>query len=122
MIYLWLFSRFEIKASFWQVSAPAIPAFPPSMAVKSCVRLPRKDNVELGSGGKPRRAGLKHSSAALQPLPRTKAIAYGLRLTAEYFRLPQRCIILIQRLPNILIIEIIADFYNQVLVILSSDE
>jgi len=50
--------------------------------------------------GSPRGRALKHASAALQPSPRTKAIAFALRLVSTCFRTRRDPIGLVQRFPN----------------------
>jgi hypothetical protein len=78
---LWFSARFGIKARLrrhataWQEDVTRSP---------NCAESP---------GG----LALKHASAALQPLPRTKAIIFGLRLAATCFRTRRDPIGLIQR-------------------------
>jgi len=81
---LWLSAQFGIKARLrrhavaWQE-----------------VTTPSPDCAES-----PRGLALKHASAALQPSPRTKAIAFGLRHASACFRTRRDPIGLVQRFLN----------------------
>ncbi len=55
--------------------------------LQACVRTSKKDNEEIRAGQRPRRAGLKHTSAALRFLLRTWAIYGEPRFAAARFRL-----------------------------------
>jgi len=86
---LWLSAQFGIKArlrmhaSAWQEVAPKVGAL---------------GDASPNCAGSPGGRALKHASAALQPSPRTKAIAFVLRLASTCFRTRRDPIGLVQRL------------------------
>ncbi len=90
---LWPSGGFAIKATVWQVFAPAKPAFPPSLAVTAASACDIQGRINAAgawmrwSGQKlatqgaeppegPEGRALKHTVAALHFLPRATAIAY----------------------------------------------
>ena len=100
---LWSSVGFAIKATVWQVFAPAKPAFPPSMAVKDTSACDMHGRINAAgawmrwSGQKlstqsaeptedPEGRALKRTVAALHFLPRATAITGEARLAPARFR------------------------------------